>query len=78
MISLRISHDPGMEIELRRQALACTEKDVSEVQVVIIVLTRELAFKVCMNFPLSVQFRSSERLQLYGLINILLSFLVVS
>ncbi|EFO17213.1 hypothetical protein LOAG_11289 [Loa loa] len=35
-----------MEIELRRQALACVEKNITEVQVVIVVLTRELAFKI--------------------------------
>ncbi|VDO25840.1 unnamed protein product [Brugia timori] len=35
-----------MEFELRKKALACIESNVTEVQVVIIVLTRELAFKV--------------------------------
>ncbi|KAL3990610.1 hypothetical protein ACH3XW_32485 [Acanthocheilonema viteae] len=35
-----------MEIELRRRVLACIERHISEIQVVIIVLTRELAFKV--------------------------------
>uniref|UniRef100_A0A1I8EYF7 Helicase C-terminal domain-containing protein n=1 Tax=Wuchereria bancrofti TaxID=6293 RepID=A0A1I8EYF7_WUCBA len=35
-----------MEFELRKKALASIESNVTEVQVVIIVLTRELAFKV--------------------------------
>lgn len=35
-----------MEIELRRQALGCIEQNLQEIQVVIIVLTRELTFKV--------------------------------
>uniref|UniRef100_A0A158Q8T2 Helicase C-terminal domain-containing protein n=1 Tax=Elaeophora elaphi TaxID=1147741 RepID=A0A158Q8T2_9BILA len=39
-----------MEIELRRQVLGYIEKNVSEVQVVIVVLTRELAFKVARQF----------------------------
>ncbi|VDM10173.1 unnamed protein product [Wuchereria bancrofti] len=41
-----------MEFELRKKALASIESNVTEVQVVIIVLTRELAFKVC-EFPVS-------------------------
>ncbi|CAG9530448.1 unnamed protein product [Cercopithifilaria johnstoni] len=35
-----------MEVELRRLALTCIEKNITEIQVVVIVLTRELAFKV--------------------------------